>query len=82
MKLTKLKTSHKELKMQTYKEKITQALNFAKTIEDFDYILEKIQTTSQINRRTQEGRELTKELETLWRDKLEQAINKFNLQPF
>lgn len=68
--------------MQTYKEKTIQALNSAKTIEDFDYILEKIQTTSHINRRTKEGRELTKELETLWRKKQEEAINKFNLQPF
>ena len=58
-----------------YKEKIIKALGFAKTLDEIDYIEEKIKTTSQINRRTLQGRELTQELLNLTNGKARELID-------
>lgn len=57
-----------------YKDKIIKAIGFAKTLDDIDYIEEKIRTTSQINRRTSQGRELTIELLSLTNGKARELI--------
>lgn len=58
-----------------YKDKIIKAIGFAKTLDDIDYIEEKIKTTSQINRRTLQGRELTSELLNLTNGKARELID-------
>lgn len=45
-------------------ENFSKAILKARTLEELDYIKEKLVVTSQINRRTKDGRELSKEL--LW----------------
>jgi hypothetical protein len=64
-----------------YKQKIEKAISLAKNIDDIDYLEEKIKTTSQINRRTIQGRELTEELLTLTNKKAREFIDKGEL-PF
>lgn len=44
------------------KEKFSKAIVVARTLSELDYIKEKLGVTSQINRRTKVGQELTKEL--------------------
>lgn len=68
--------------MLTYKQKVIEALEKARTLEDFDYIEQKIRTTDKINRRTILGREQTDELIGLVWDKRNEAITQFNLVPF
>jgi hypothetical protein len=46
----------------SYKDKVIKALGLAKSFDDVDYVINKIQTTDSINRRTQSGRNLTNEL--------------------
>lgn len=46
----------------TYKEKFREALKSCETLEDFEYLQQKLLTTKKINRRTIKGREFTKEL--------------------
>lgn len=58
-----------------YKDKIIKAIGFAKTLDEIDYIEEKIRTTSQINRRTLQGRELTSELLNLTNGKARELID-------
>lgn len=58
-----------------YKDKIIKAIGFAKTLDEIDYIEEKIKTTSQINRRTLQGRELTSELLNLTNGKARKLID-------
>lgn len=58
-----------------YKDKIIKAIGFAKTLDEIDYIEEKIKTTSQINRRTLKGRELTSELLNLTNGKARKLID-------
>lgn len=43
-------------------ENFSKAILKARTLEELDYITEKLLVTSQINRRTKVGRELSKEL--------------------
>lgn len=43
-------------------ENFSKAILKARTLEELDYITEKLLVTSQINRRTKAGRELSKEL--------------------
>lgn len=66
----------------TYKEKIEKALDQAQTLEDIDYIYEKINKTDKINRRTKAGRELTKELNSLYYSKVQNIIKENNITPF
>lgn len=66
----------------TYKEKIIQAIEYAETLDDIDYIEEKLKTTPQINRRTKEGRELTNELLNLTNQKARYLISSKGLLPF
>lgn len=66
----------------SYKETVLEALGKAKTLDDFDYIAEKIKVTDKINRHTKAGRELTDELLSLLQTKRNEAINKYNIQPF
>jgi len=58
----------------TYKNKIIQAIEYAETLDDIDYIEEKLKVTPQINRRTKEGRELTDELLNKTNQKAQQLI--------
>lgn len=45
-----------------YKDKIIKALKLSKNFDEVDYVQDKIKNTSQINRKTKEGRKLTEEL--------------------
>lgn len=65
----------------TYEEKIIKALTLVKDLEQLDYLTEKIQTTSQINRRTLQGRELTSKLLSLINKKGNELIENGE-QPF
>lgn len=58
----------------TYKDKILKAIEYAETLDDIDFIEEKIKSTPQINRRTNQGRELTDELLILTNQKAQQLI--------
>jgi len=57
-----------------YKDKITKAIHLAETLEDIEYIEEKIRTSPQINRRTNEGKELVEKLLILSNQKAQQLI--------
>ena len=61
--------------------KFKQAIDLAENLEKLDYVIEKINTTSQINRRTKEGRALTQKLLKLANDKAQLLINQGE-QPF
>ena len=61
--------------------KFKQAIDLAENLDQLDYVIEKINTTSQINRRTKEGRELTQKLLKLANDKAQLLINQGE-QPF
>ena len=58
-----------------YKEKIIKAIGFAKTLDDIDYIEEKIKSTDKINRRTLQGRKLTSESLDLTNGKARKLID-------
>jgi hypothetical protein len=50
-----------------YRDKVIQALSLAETMDDILLIEDKIRHSQSINRRTNEGRELTKQLlELCW----------------
>lgn len=68
--------------MTSFKRQFKDLLDTCRTLEDFDYVQEKLEMTNKINRRTIEGRELTQELQWLLLEKKNEAINKYNLQPF
>ena len=65
----------------TYSDKVLKALSLAETADDINLIRSKITSSESINRRTNEGRQLTEEL--LW-----QCTKKLNdmmeggLEPF
>ena len=61
--------------------KFKQAIDLAENLDQLDYVIEKINTTSQINRRTKAGRDLTKKLLKLANDKAQLLINNGE-QPF
>jgi len=61
--------------------KFKQAIDLAENLDQLDYVIEKINTTSQINRRTKEGRNLTQKLLKLANDKAQLLINQGE-QPF
>ncbi len=61
--------------------KFKQAIDLAENLDQLDYVIEKINTTSQINRRTKEGRALTQKLLKLANDKAQLLINQGE-QPF
>ena len=46
----------------SFKDRVIKALGLAKSFDDVDYVISKIQSTDSINRRTQAGRDLTNEL--------------------
>jgi len=50
--------------MTLISSKFLKGIELAKTLDDIYYLREKLETTSQINRRTKDGRKLSKELET------------------
>lgn len=56
-------------------ERFTQAILRARTLEELDYIEEKLKKTSQINRRTKAGQILTRELRSKLQDKGRELIN-------
>lgn len=58
-----------------------KAIDLAETLEQLDYVIDKLETTSQINRRTKAGRDLTKKLLKLANDKAQLLINQGE-QPF
>jgi hypothetical protein len=64
-----------------YKDKILKAISLTDTLENLEFIDEKIRTTSQINRKTKQGRELTQELLTLTNRKAQELINS-GAEPF
>lgn len=59
----------------TYSKKVENALATCKNLKEVDEIMEAIEKTSQINRRTNEGRTLTKELIALCNQKAQELIN-------
>lgn len=59
-----------------YSQKVKNALQTADTLEKVVAIEERIKTTSQVNRRTKAGRELTKELLATTQAKAMELINK------
>lgn len=61
--------------------KFERAIDLAENLAQLDYVIEKINTTSQINRRTKTGRELTQKLLKLANDKAQLLINQGE-QPF
>lgn len=61
--------------------KFERAIDLAENLEQLDYVIEKINTTSQINRRTKTGRALTQKLLKLANDKAQLLINQGE-QPF
>jgi len=61
--------------------KFKQAIDLAENLDQLDYVIEKINTTSQINRRTKTGRNLTQKLLKLANDKAQLLINQGE-QPF
>lgn len=61
--------------------KFEKAIGLAENLEQLYYVEEKINTTSQINRRTKEGRELTQKLLNLANEKAQLLIKKGE-QPF
>ncbi|HPV33496.1 MAG TPA: hypothetical protein PLS91_01320 [Candidatus Paceibacterota bacterium] len=61
--------------------KFKQAIDLAENLAQLDYVIEKINTTSQINRRTKTGRDLTQKLLKLANDKAQLLINQGE-QPF
>lgn len=61
--------------------KFERAIDLAENLAQLDYVIEKINTTSQINRRTKEGRDLTQKLLKLANDKAQLLINQGE-QPF
>lgn len=67
-----------QMKYQTFSSRVKLALEKAKTIEDIEYIQEKVDTTDEINRRTIAGRELTKELSEL----ITETIKSNGIMPF
>lgn len=64
-----------------YKEKIIKALERCQNIKDLDVLEEKINSTTQINRRTKAGRELTNELLAMLNQKAQEFITNGE-QPF
>lgn len=61
--------------------KFEKAIGLAESLEQLDYVEDKINTTSQINRRTKEGRKLTQKLLNLANEKA-QLLIKQGSQPF
>ena len=61
--------------------KFERAIDLAENLDQLDYVIEKINTTSQINRRTKTGRALTQKLLKLANDKAQLLINQGE-QPF
>lgn len=61
--------------------KFERAIDLAENLAQLDYVIEKINTTSQINRRTKTGRGLTQKLLKLANDKAQLLINQGE-QPF
>lgn len=64
------------------KQKILTALAKLNTLEDVDYLIDKIRTTRKINRRKKVGRELTEELVAECNKHARYLIKKYNLTPF
>jgi len=64
-----------------YKNKIIKAISLSKNFNDITYIEEKIRTTSQINRRTLDGRKLTDELLNLTQQRKSELVESGE-QPF
>lgn len=65
----------------TYSNKVKNALNDCKTLQQVTEVENAIKKTSQINRRTKAGRELTNELLNMCQVKAQQLIEKGEL-PF
>ena len=53
----------------------TNAISLAQNLEQVDYVLEKLKTTSQFNRRTKQGREITEEIKIFANDKAQLLIS-------
>ena len=79
--MNKLRSPAKKKLMTLTLTKFKQAIDLAENLDQLDYVIEKINTTSQINRRTKTGRELTQKLLKLANDKAQLLINQGE-QPF
>lgn len=66
---------------QNLKERLTTLIYKAKTLDELDYIQNKIETTKKINRRTKAGREFTNELLEIINNGARQLINE-GAEPF
>ena len=64
------------------KEKILATIPKLNTVEDVDYLIDKIKRTSTINRRTKAGRELTEELLNACNRHVIKIINEQGITPF
>lgn len=64
-----------------YKDIVKRAIDLAENLNQIEYIEEKIKTTDKINRRTKDGREITKELMAMSWGKAKLLVDKGE-QPF
>jgi len=62
--------------------KFEKAIELCETLDELDYVEEKIKTTSQINRHTNIGREETSRLLELLNKQVDYLIKEKGLQPF
>lgn len=62
--------------------KFERAIELCETLDELDYVKEKIETTSQINRHTNAGREETNTLLELLNNRAKYLIREKGLQPF
>lgn len=65
----------------TYSNKVEKALATCKNLKEVDEIMEAVEKTTQLNRRTKEGRELTIKLIAICNQKAQELINNGE-QPF
>jgi len=65
----------------TYSNKVKNALFTCKTLEEVEQVEEAVKITTQLNRRTKEGRETTEQLLKLCNQKAQHLI-KLGEQPF
>lgn len=73
--------ARKKLMILNYKNKVIKALALADNLDQVDFIEKKIESTDKINRHTNAGRELTRELLNLCNARARELI-KAGEQPF
>lgn len=70
------------LENQKFKTKLTNLVSKCETLEDVEYLEQRIQKTDKINRRTQEGRALTESLLNACNKQARKIISDNKILPF